>query len=1753
MNMKQQVKKSFFFSLLIIACSLFFTLSCSEPLQPVDGQKYEKPDTSGQGSYAPSDIPPDKGAFFLTIADVEGSARTILPAAPDKESINVYELTFSKSGTVVYSPVLTPNTLSSPVYLDPGTYNLDVTAYIGPGRSKPVARGSGTNIVIGAGASSNITVILYAIISGATEKGTFSWDIGLPDGLSKADMVVTLPNQSTSEILSINLLEGSNNKSSVSLNPGYYQVTFTLGKEGTKDAVRRDILHVYQNMESSFNFDFTDAHLARQQRTVTFVYNGADDAPESEERDVDYNTTTTSLSVQKTGFVFGGWYTTSNFSGTEFDFDATPIIDDITLYAKWKKPLTIAFPADSVILYAKGSALTPLEGEHMAFFPVEVSGFTDTADAASVALVITNVTGLTISSDVVTTSGGKKTFNVTVQYPGTQTFASGEAAISVTGINGETDDYFFSGSTVTRNIAIRDGQAAFNGGANEVDRRIPVNQGNVTQFNAYACTVVGLTRHYRQIEPITLTGSNNWTAIYAEETGDSFSGSYDGGGFSISGMNINKPDDGGQGMFESLIGGKVKNLSLLNVDITGMSNVGAVAGSMSAGGEISNCYVTGNVTGTAASVGGIVGEVYGESNISIVRNCHSAADVTGLEFVGGISPYIEPGNIVEYCYSTGKVIGINYVGGIVGRNMGTVSSCIALNQSVINSANNSNTDFGRVVGLNYSGNTLTNNRAYSGMELPSGVTAVSNPNGIHGADITGSDAKTLTTWSNASPNGAGFDFTGVWEWSENSVYMPRLRSMSEWQSWPDYLYDLVIKTPNDLAAFAQSVNNGNNFSGQTIMLANNIDISGIANWTPIGTSTNRFTGIFEGKGFSIDGLVINSSAGDYQGLFGYIGSGGAVKNLALKNVNITGKDYIGGVAGFNSGVVEKCYVSGEITGNNNVGGLVGRNSEDNSAINNSYSTCKVTGNEEVGGIAGYLYGNQTPGANTPSSINNCYSTGQVSGVNHVGGIAGGGTWSSIKHCYSISKVTADNQRAGSIIGYSNWVEIRYCTGLSPEVNAPSYAGNVIGQHGSLGMVSEIYARDDMLINGAATGAGSGMPTQLSVLKNAAWWTNPANWASNEWDFTAIWEWNAATNLPILKNMPGGTGIQNHTLPPVIQNTVYVSKDSGEPEGYENLTDALAVINNSEAPSSPTTYNVTLLRDQTLETGSMLAINNANKNIVLTGSGVNRTIQLNGVYFWISSGSLTLGENITLKGISTGDNPLVGVTDTGAFNMNGNSKITGHYNSGANFSHGTVHVAGGTFTMSGGEISDNSGLNGGGVYVDSGTFNMTGGTITGNSVTSGNGGGVYFGGGTFTVGGNAKIYGNTKGAERNNVYFNSNTLRFSIATAPNAPTNDMEIWVSHATTTENVQITNNYGNAANFRADDKNKTIYVQGSLYIVDAACTVRKEGVDGEIGYRTVNMAFASITEQGTYTVTAISLDNDTLYNSTPMILNVPNTIITFECSANGERSIIPTGGVPGTMFTLGSGVKLTIGNNIKLTGNSINNATFVMVNSGAEFVMTGGSVSNTGTADDVNIASGGTLNLSGASMIGTLTLSANTSINIPSAWNGSVTSLKLQGDAADWEGEQIVTGANTGLISAAISQIILAPSLNAYYINSSGYLVEKQGITFTIPPFGAGQPEINSGVTLSRTEANEYSNSAEFIVPNAENYSSIEWYYGVSKLNDSATATKQAALIVTVGGTPLKPYDILSNPTPQTITVEVVTTGGQFYTVDITFMVVP
>ena len=164
-------------------------------------------------------------------------------------------------------------------------------------------------------------------------------------------------------------------------------------------------------------------------------------------------------------------------------------------------------------------------------------------------------------------------------------------------------------------------------------------------------------------------------------------------------------------------------------------------------------------------------------------------------------------------------------------------------------------------------------------------------------------------------------------------------------------------TSDGLTTLAMCVNNmGIDFgpdvthpNGYFFKLYGNITYNGSTtnNFTAIGTPDHPFRGHFDGGGFTVSNINIQVDPG-YQGLFGYVGTGGTVKNVTVTNseikVNQTSGDYAAGIVGCCAGgSVSGCFVyNTRITcKGSHVGPIVGN--DDATQEHNYYRRCGVAG------------------------------------------------------------------------------------------------------------------------------------------------------------------------------------------------------------------------------------------------------------------------------------------------------------------------------------------------------------------------------------------------------------------------------------------------------------------------------------------------------------------------------------------------------------------------------------------------------------------------------------------------------------------------------------------------------------------------------------------------------------------------------------------------------------------------------------------
>ena len=170
-------------------------------------------------------------------------------------------------------------------------------------------------------------------------------------------------------------------------------------------------------------------------------------------------------------------------------------------------------------------------------------------------------------------------------------------------------------------------------------------------------------------EPIGIVGDSGLRDL------NRFKAIFDGNGHTISNLYINGtgPDKAGLvgvGLFSSThSSGVIREVGLVNADVTGGDYVGGLVGSSS--GKISDSYATGSVTGERY-VGGLVGD----NNEGTISDSYATGSVSGEEIVGGLVGDNNEGTIIA-SYATGSVTGDTYVAGLVGHNIGSIIASYA--------------------------------------------------------------------------------------------------------------------------------------------------------------------------------------------------------------------------------------------------------------------------------------------------------------------------------------------------------------------------------------------------------------------------------------------------------------------------------------------------------------------------------------------------------------------------------------------------------------------------------------------------------------------------------------------------------------------------------------------------------------------------------------------------------------------------------------------------------------------------------------------------------------------------------------------------------------------------------------------------------------------------------------------------------------------------------------------------------------------
>ena len=229
----------------------------------------------------------------------------------------------------------------------------------------------------------------------------------------------------------------------------------------------------------------------------------------------------------------------------------------------------------------------------------------------------------------------------------------------------------FSGTIIAQDTDSTATRSTFAGGSGS--RSDPYQISTVSQLQSMGSYMRG---HFILNNDINASSTSSWNSNYGFKPvgGTSwqtcFKGTFDGKGYNITGLTINRRTSNYVGLFSYTNSQtSIRNVNLLNVSIHGNSYVGGLVGY--GWGSIENCSVTGSVRGRSDYAGGVIG--FNNYNYAVITNCSMQGKVRGNEDVGGFSGHND-GKIVN-CTMRGNVTGSWRVGGFSGKNYERIAGC----------------------------------------------------------------------------------------------------------------------------------------------------------------------------------------------------------------------------------------------------------------------------------------------------------------------------------------------------------------------------------------------------------------------------------------------------------------------------------------------------------------------------------------------------------------------------------------------------------------------------------------------------------------------------------------------------------------------------------------------------------------------------------------------------------------------------------------------------------------------------------------------------------------------------------------------------------------------------------------------------------------------------------------------------------------------------------------------------------------------
>ncbi|MCL2838566.1 MAG: hypothetical protein FWE04_05840, partial [Oscillospiraceae bacterium] len=507
-------------------------------------------------------------------------------------------------------------------------------------------------------------------------------------------------------------------------------------------------------------------------------------------------------------------------------------------------------------------------------------------------------------------------------------------------------------------------------------------------------------------------GAQGWTPIStgAWPNMNPFAGNFDGQNFEISGLWMNRTQHV-SGLFGYVLNATIANLGVNILEdeaVRGTVYVGGFVGILT-NSNISNSFVTGDVSGTSSAVGGFVGKM----NDSEVTDSFATGDVNGFGEIGGFVGWLESSTIID-SHAIGDVTGLFTVGGFAGY---VENGSEIIDSSATGDVTGNLITIGGFVGW-LEGSTITDSHATGAVMGQSSVGGFVGH--VYNSEVSNSHAIGYVTGSQDVGGFVGKLEIGIFEDNyatgdvTGSYYVGGFAGIAG--GFGGGFGDITITDSHATG----------NVIGET-------NVGGFAGTLHETNVTNSYaTGVVEGNtevgGFA--GAIVQSEITD---------------NFATGDVS--GRDNIGGFAGATSGgEITNSFATGDVTGEFNVGGFVG--DVGFGEILNSYATGNVAGERSIGGFVGHLNGGNIKGS---------FALGDVTGVDEVGGFAGILGWGEITGNFAIGNVTGVDEVGGFVgaIHGPSHITNSYATGRATgNTNVGGFVGRIFSY---VAIIADSYA------------------------------------------------------------------------------------------------------------------------------------------------------------------------------------------------------------------------------------------------------------------------------------------------------------------------------------------------------------------------------------------------------------------------------------------------------------------------------------------------------------------------------------------------------------------------------------------------------------------------------------------------------------------------------------------------------------------------